>query len=64
MAPTNGSAKKVTTQFGARPLKRFLQKVETPLARALIAGELEEGQSVRFKTDGDALKMEVFSPVK
>ncbi len=51
--------------YGARPLKRFLQKqVETPLARALIAGELEEGQSVRFKTDGDALKMEVFSPVK
>ena len=29
--------------YGARPLKRFLQKqVETQLARALVAGEVEE----------------------
>ena len=62
MAPMNGSAKKVTTQFTAHdPLNVSFKKVETPLARALIAGELEEGQSVRFKTDGDALKMEVLT---
>jgi ATP-dependent Clp protease ATP-binding subunit ClpB len=38
--------------FGARPLRRFLQKqVETRLARALIAGEVGEGQVVTFKVD-------------
>ncbi len=36
--------------FGARPLKRFLQRhLETRLARAIIAGEVEEGASVTFK---------------
>ncbi|MGA2053254.1 MAG: AAA family ATPase, partial [Opitutales bacterium] len=38
--------------FGARPLRRFLQKqVETRLARALIGGEVREGQTVTFKVD-------------
>jgi ATP-dependent Clp protease ATP-binding subunit ClpB len=46
--------------YGARPLKRFLQKqVETPLARALISGELTDGGSVQFKAEGDLLEMEV-----
>ncbi|MBI2513240.1 MAG: ATP-dependent chaperone ClpB [Opitutae bacterium] len=36
--------------FGARPLKRFLQRhLETRLARAIIAGEVEEGAAVRFE---------------
>ncbi len=35
--------------FGARPLKRFLQRtVETKLARALIAGEVGEGSDIIF----------------
>jgi ATP-dependent Clp protease ATP-binding subunit ClpB len=35
--------------FGARPLKRFLQRhLETRLARALIAGEVAEGAAVTF----------------
>ena len=35
--------------YGARPLKRFLQKqVETKLARALIAGEIEDGSQIIF----------------
>jgi ATP-dependent Clp protease ATP-binding subunit ClpB len=35
--------------FGARPLKRFLQRnVETRLARALISGEIPEGREVKF----------------
>ncbi|MGD1029926.1 MAG: ATP-dependent chaperone ClpB [Opitutaceae bacterium] len=35
--------------FGARPLKRFLQRnVETRLARALISGEIAEGREVKF----------------
>ncbi|MFU8847772.1 MAG: ATP-dependent chaperone ClpB [Opitutales bacterium] len=45
--------------YGARPLKRFLQKqVETRLARALIAGEIAEQSTVLFKREGDELKME------
>ncbi|HVU38937.1 MAG TPA: hypothetical protein VHC95_11430, partial [Opitutales bacterium] len=51
--------------FGARPLRRFLQKqVETRLARALIAGEVREGQDVRFSVDAkkDALEMAVGEP--
>jgi ATP-dependent Clp protease ATP-binding subunit ClpB len=35
--------------FGARPLKRFLQRnIETKLARALISGEVEEGSDLTF----------------
>jgi ATP-dependent Clp protease ATP-binding subunit ClpB len=35
--------------FGARPLKRFLQRnVETRLARALITGEVGEGANITF----------------
>ena len=44
--------------YGARPLKRFLQKqVETRLARVLIAGEIGEGSVVTFDLEGDALNM-------
>jgi ATP-dependent Clp protease ATP-binding subunit ClpB len=44
--------------FGARPLKRFLQRhLETRLARALIAGEVAEGSKVTFKVKGDELVM-------
>jgi ATP-dependent Clp protease ATP-binding subunit ClpB len=33
--------------FGARPLKRAIQKeIETPLARKLVGGEIRDGQSV------------------
>ncbi|MGB0745288.1 MAG: AAA family ATPase, partial [Opitutales bacterium] len=50
--------------YGARPLKRFLQKqVETRLARALIAGELAEQSTVRFKLEGDSLAMEILDKV-
>jgi ATP-dependent Clp protease ATP-binding subunit ClpB len=43
--------------FGARPLKRFLQRhVETKLARALIAGEVAEGTDVAFTVQNDELK--------
>ena len=35
--------------FGARPLKRFLQRqIETKLARALVADEITEGSTVNF----------------
>ena len=46
--------------YGARPLKRFLQKqVETRLARSIIEGDLAEGNKVRFSVDADSLKMEI-----
>ncbi len=42
--------------FGARPLKRFLQRqIETKLARALVAGEIAEGCTVKFQVKGDEL---------
>jgi ATP-dependent Clp protease ATP-binding subunit ClpB len=45
--------------FGARPLKRFLQRnIETKLARALIGGEIAEGAAVRFSVRNDELKLE------
>jgi len=44
--------------FGARPLKRFLQRqIETKLARALIAGEVRDGSEVRFSVKDDQLVM-------
>ncbi len=41
--------------FGARPLRRFLQRnVETRLARALISGKVAEGTEVKFTVrDGE-----------
>jgi ATP-dependent Clp protease ATP-binding subunit ClpB len=42
--------------FGARPLKRFLQRhLETRLARALISGEVGEDSVVTFKVKGGEL---------
>ena len=44
--------------YGARSLRRFLQKrVENKLARALIAGQVNEGQRVDFILEGDELTM-------
>ena len=44
--------------FGARPLKRFLQRqVETKLARALVAGTLTEDTIVTFDITNDALTL-------
>ena len=40
--------------FGARPLKRAIQKeVETPLARRLVGGEIRDGQNVRVNLGKD-----------
>ena len=44
--------------FGARPLKRFLQRnIETKLARALIGGAVTEGSEVKFLVKDDELVM-------
>ncbi len=44
--------------FGARPLKRFLQRnIETQLARGLIAGTVAEGAEAKFVVKDDELVM-------
>lgn len=44
--------------FGARPLKRFLQRhLETRLARGLVAGEIAEGSKATFRVNGSELVM-------
>jgi ATP-dependent Clp protease ATP-binding subunit ClpB len=45
--------------YGARPLKRALQRlVENPLALRLLEGEFEEGDTVRVDADDDGLVFE------
>jgi ATP-dependent Clp protease ATP-binding subunit ClpB len=45
--------------FGARPLKRVIQReVETPVARLIIAGKLPDGGTVRVDVAGNALTVE------
>lgn len=44
--------------YGARPLKRFLQRqVETLIARALIGGEILDGAHLTVDFDGQELKL-------
>ncbi len=44
--------------FGARPLKRFLQRtLETRLARALLGGEVAEGAALTFTVESDGLAL-------
>jgi len=40
--------------YGARPLKRYVQqRVETPLSRKIIAGEVREGQRAVVELEAD-----------
>jgi ATP-dependent Clp protease ATP-binding subunit ClpB len=51
--------------FGARPLKRAIQKeIETPLARRLVAGEIRDGQSVHLDERNGELVFAISSPRK
>jgi ATP-dependent Clp protease ATP-binding subunit ClpB len=46
--------------YGARPLKRYIQRhVETALGRKLIGGEVPDGSLVRLTADGERLKFDV-----
>ena len=45
--------------FGARPLKRVIQReVETPVARLIVGGKLRDGGTVRVDVVGDTLRVE------
>jgi ATP-dependent Clp protease ATP-binding subunit ClpB len=42
--------------YGARPLRRFIQReVETRIGRALLSGEIGEGDAITVDADGDEL---------
>ncbi|GAB6060019.1 ATP-dependent chaperone ClpB [Desulfonatronum parangueonense] len=42
--------------YGARPLRRYLQaRLETPLAKEIIAGRIMGGQSIRIDVDDEGL---------
>ncbi len=44
--------------YGARPLRRFIQKeIETPLAKAIIGGKVADGQDVRFTRSDTGLAL-------
>ena len=46
--------------YGARPLKRYLQhELETRIGRAIIAGELVEGSSIRVDAGERGLEVEI-----
>jgi ATP-dependent Clp protease ATP-binding subunit ClpB len=50
-------------QFGARPLKRFVQRqIETPLARKMIRENLPEGTVIKIDLSGDGLTFEEIEP--
>ena len=44
--------------YGARPLKRVIQKsVQDPLAEQILAGTIRDGQTVRIGVRGGALEV-------
>ena len=49
--------------YGARPLKRVIQRmVETPLAKKIMAGEVPDGSGIRVSTNEQGLVFEVTLP--
>ena len=45
--------------YGARPLKRFMQReLETRIGRAIISGEIEEGSTIQVRVDDGGLQVE------
>jgi ATP-dependent Clp protease ATP-binding subunit ClpB len=51
--------------YGARPLRRYIQReLETRVARALIAGEVGEGATVRVMTKDRNIQVEIVSPAQ
>jgi len=49
-----------TPAYGARPLKRFVQRVvETELGRKIISGEIHDGDTAVIDVAGDDLTIKV-----
>ena len=54
--------KAYSIQYGARPVKRFLQKeLETKIGRAIISGELKDKDLIKVVVQNDDLKLEIIS---
>lgn len=50
--------------YGARPLKRFLQRqVETKIGRAIIGGEIFDGARLSIDYQGEELKLQIENPI-
>ena len=50
-------------KFGARPLKRAIQReLETPLAREILAGKVQEGTNILVDREGEGLAFTPNSP--
>ena len=46
--------------YGARPIKRVIQKeLETPISRFIISGEIKEGDTIRVSAEGDRISIKV-----
>jgi ATP-dependent Clp protease ATP-binding subunit ClpC len=51
-------------QFGARPLRRALQRlIEDPLAERMLQGEIEDGDTVWIDADGEDVVLRTEEPV-
>jgi ATP-dependent Clp protease ATP-binding subunit ClpC len=49
-------------QFGARPLRRAIQRyVESPLSVSILEGKFEAGQHIQVDQQADALILEAFT---
>jgi ATP-dependent Clp protease ATP-binding subunit ClpB len=47
-------------QFGARPLRRYIQKhLETPISRLILSGQFPVGATLEVVADGDVLQFQV-----
>lgn len=47
-------------QYGARPVKRYLQKhIETEISRMIIRGELKDKDTILISTEDEELKIEI-----
>ena len=50
--------------YGARPLRRFMQRsIQTDLARAILDGRVQEGGVARFAIAGEKLELQAVTPV-
>jgi len=51
--------------YGARPLKRYLQReLETRIGRALIAGDIRDGATIRVSVKDEALDVGIENPAR
>lgn len=58
------SAKGYDSSYGARPLKRVIQRdIENILAEKILRGEIKDGQDLKIEAEGESLKYLVKSPI-